>query len=413
MPNYSDTVKRNANEVIRYLYNNMPTYNQLKGTYTGIQMILNLMGLCASITELWSTRTPNALKNFEGDILYRADYLNAVRQRIEEWGKADVKNYFLTSRFDIDIQQNNAMSFKTFNNASRTIIDTILQMKPVTRCLRYLYYIIKIDTGIHFDYNIHFSKGSEDDGVGSGITVPLKNFRYKWDVLNNPLSYKTKIDIDNNSIYSLFLPWNTMRAAYIDPNSNETHTLKNAYFNLNELDRKFNLACQKTFRFKLEGSFKDKSYDSNEYEKIFTLNIGSEVDIKTETNGILIIFKGTAISTLIDLFNSLNEILAAEHPIYDDFLRSEDNLELVDLIPENAVEIDASERTLDRNGMNLYLTAVFSVAMGYDYIIQNDNLSLDFDEEPQEDDTLICFEDFTYRVYSDANDPLKYIPANE
>ena len=412
MPNYSDTVKRNANEVIRYLYNNMPTYNQLKGTYTGIQMILNLMGLCASITELWSTRTPNALKNFEGDILYRADYLNAVRQRIEEWGKADVKNYFLTSRFDIDLQQNNAMSFKTFNNVSRTIIDTVLQMKPVTRCLRYLYYIIKIDTGIHFDYNIHFSEGSEDDGAGSGITVPLKNFRYKWDVLNNPLSYKSKIDIDNNSVYSLFLPWNTMRAAYIDPNSNETHTLKNAYFNLNELDRKFKLADQKTFRFKLEGNFKDKSYDSNEYEKIFTLNIGSEVDIKTETNGILIIFKGTAISTLIDLFNSLNEILAAEDPRYDYFLQSENNDELVDLIPENAVEIDASERTLDRNGMNLYLTAVFSVAMGYDYIIQNDNLSLDFDEEPQEDDTLICFHNFDFRVYSDY-EPLKYIPTNE
>jgi len=39
-------------------------------------------------------------------------------------------------------------------------------------------------------------------------------------------------------------------------------------------------------------------------------------------------------------------------------------------------------------------------------------LSLDFDEEPQEDDTLIYFDNFGFRVYSDANDPLEYIPAN-
>ena len=85
MPTYDNHLKTIANNTIKYLYQNMPEYNQLKGTYTGIQMVLNLMGLCTSITELWSPRTQNALQNFLGDEMFRADELNAVRQRIADW----------------------------------------------------------------------------------------------------------------------------------------------------------------------------------------------------------------------------------------------------------------------------------------------------------------------------------------
>ena len=239
MPTYDNHLKTIANNTIKYLYKNMPEYNQLKGTYTGIQMILNLMGLCTSITELWSPRTQNALQNFLGDEMYRADELNAVRQRIADWGNATVKDYFLTSRFDVDIKQENKISFKSFNSMAKTIISTILQMKPVTRCLRYLYYIITINTDIHFEYITHNDmSGTDDPGEQYRDRFKerkIENYRYQWNVVFNPLAYKSQVDKKNNTIYSLFLPWISIRAAKLDlENETEANTLKNTYFNLFE-----------------------------------------------------------------------------------------------------------------------------------------------------------------------------------
>ena len=377
MPTYDNRLKTIANNTIKYLYQNMPEYNQLKGTYTGIQMILNLMGLCTSITEIWSPRTQNALRNFLGDEMFRADELDAVRQRIADWGNASVKDYFLTSRFDVDIKEENKISFKSFNNMASTIISTILQMKPVTRCLRHLYYIITINTDIYFKYLTHVKKTGTEEVCD--INRKIENFRYKWDVVFNPLAYKSKVDKKNNAIYSLFLPWLAERAAKLDlENNTEANTLKNTYFNLYEMDRKFQISKQKTFRFKLEGRFAKQDYDTNTYTKIFNMEIGKDVDFQVETNGILVIFKGTATSIFLDLFGKLNDIFITSEASDMCYLQAE--ADECTFLPENAVDTsEGNNDNLSDKTILLSLTAAFSTVLGSKYLYQNNQISLDFD----------------------------------
>lgn len=386
MPTYDNHLKTIANNTIKYLYQNMPEYNQLKGTYTGIQMVLNLMGLCTSITELWSPRTQNALQNFLGDQMFRADELNAVRQRIADWGNATVKDYFLTSRFDVDIKQDNKISFKSFNSMAKTIISTILQMKPVTRCLRYLYYIITINTDIHFEYITHNDKsGTDDPGEKNRDRFKerkIENYRYQWDVVFNPLAYKSEVDKKNNTLYSLFLPWLSIRAAKLDlENETEANTLKNTYFNLFELDRKFKISGQKTFRFKLEGSFANKEYDPNTYTKIFNLEIGKDVDFKVETNGVLVIFKGTATTIFFDLFGKLNDIFITSETSDLCYLQAE--ADACSFLPENAIDTsDENNYNFNDKSILLTVTAAFSTILGSKYLYQNNKISLDFPDQP-------------------------------
>lgn len=405
-PTYNKHLKTVANNTIKYLYKNMPEYNQLKGTYTGIQMVLNLMGLCTSITELWSPRTQNALQNFLGDEMFRADELDAVRQRIADWGNATVKDYFLTSRFDVDLKQENNISFKSFNSMASTIISTILQMKPVTRCLRYLYYIITINTDIHFEYMTRVDKSGTDESEDCDKFTKreISDFRYQWDVVFNPLAYKSEVDKKNNTIYSLFLPWLSIRAAKLDlENDSESNTLKNTYFNLSELGRKFKISGQKTFRFKLEGSFANKKYDSNTYSKIFTLEIGKDVDFKVETNGILVLFKGTATTIFIDLFGKLNDIFITSETSDLCYLQAERDAST--FIPECAIDTsDENNDNLNDKSILLSLTAAFSTVLGSKYIYQNDSISLNF-KEPPEPKSYIQYDSIP--VFYE-NNPLKY-----
>jgi hypothetical protein len=253
-------------------------------------------------------------------------------------------------------------------------------MKPVTRCLRYLYYIITINTDIHFEYITNVKKtGTEEEGDNNR---KIENFRYKWDVVFNPLSYKSKVDKKNNAIYSLFLPWLAVRAAKIDlENDTETNTLKNTYFNLYEMDRKFQISKQKTFRFKLEGSFASQGYDSNIYTKIFNLEIGKDVDFQVETNGVLVNFKGPATSIFLDLFGKLNDIFITSEASDMCYLQAE--ADDCTFLPENAVDTsDGNNDSLSDKTILLSLTAAFSTVLGSKYLYQNNQISLDFPDLP-------------------------------
>jgi len=377
MPTYNDKTKQAAYDVIKYLYKNMPHYNQLKGTYAGIQMILNLMGLCASITELWSDRAPTSLMNFtDDDHLYRADYLNSVRQRIEEWGNANVKDFFLTSRFDADIVQTKDMNFRTINGMASTIIDTILQMKPVTRCLRYLRFILRVNTDIHFEYITDFAAARAD----------IDTFRYTWDLVNHPLAYKSIVDKRAGNIYGLFIPWLSVDAERVchitadETDTTVTNTFKNTYFNLFEIDHRLDISKQRTLRFRIEGSFKNKEYDPEVYALEYKLEISKDVIITTEQNGFMINFKGPAVTILSDLFDKFNQenIITEDGTadVYDELL---DNL----IIPETAINMydDYNNTHLTDGSIQLKFIASFSTAIGTKYLYQDDEIPLDPDED--------------------------------
>lgn len=338
---YSESIKQEALALIKYLYKNMPTYNQIKGTYVGIQYVLNMLGLCSSITEIWSDRAESALKNFaETSNLIRADELNDVRQNVGELGNAKIKNYFLTSRFDVDFTNIEGQSFEDFNKQSETLIQVINQIKPVTRVLRKLYYTLKIITDLTFQsISVHYSKD-----------IDIYAYEYSWDVTKGLFRDKTIFDKNSQLLYQLYLPYSSIRekarclgkynsnGEWPDqPPKYPSYTLNNTFFTLNDLKRKFKVSKQDTFSFFLIGTHNDSILST---EEPFTYPIDDEygVSIDNDNYGIIIKFNGaaaTVIQTIIRILYGRDERI--------------DNLSKI----------------------NLNVQSCFSLAPGTDYIYQD------------------------------------------
>lgn len=362
---YSESIKQEALALIKYLYKNMPTYNQIKGTYVGIQYVLNMLGLCSSITEIWSDRAESALKNFaETSNLIRADELNDVRQNVGELGNAKIKNYFLTSRFDVDFTNIEGQSFEDFNKQSETLIQVINQIKPVTRVLRKLYYTLKIITDLTFQsISVHYSKD-----------IDIYAYEYSWDVTKGLFRDKTIFDKNSQLLYQLYLPYSSIREkakclGKYDSNGRwpdqppiyPSYTLNNTFFTLNDLKRKFKVSKQDTFSFFLIGTHNGSILSTDEP---FTYPINDEygVSIDNDDSGVIIKFNGaatTVIQTIIRILYGRDEridnlskinlnvqscfsLAPGTDYIYQDLKRFdfEDTIAIHGIKPENAGEDD-------------------------------------------------------------------------
>ena len=151
---YEDLTGKELDNFIRYVYHEIPEYNQYKGSYKGVKMALNMLGLCCKLVELWSK-----VDNKQTDDLRRADEISDFfMKKIDENGnevprtaKAAVAKLFLTSRFDVDIEEP-SITFREFNDLADNICRLIFQCKPVTRLLRKLSYIYYMWTGLKFSY---------------------------------------------------------------------------------------------------------------------------------------------------------------------------------------------------------------------------------------------------------------------
>lgn len=290
---YSESVKTEAIALIKYLYKNMPTYNQIKGTYMGIQYVMNMLGLCASITEIWSDKTQNTLKNFADESgLIRADELNDVRKRIDELGTAKVKNYFLTSRFDIDFVNVKNQSYSDFIKQSELIIQVVNQIKPVTRALRKLYYIIKITTDLSLQ-NISLYNNTQKT---------IYAYKYQWDVTGSGSEYKNSFDKNSQRLTTLYLPYISSKphakclGRYNDgvfsPFDLPHAAPRNTYFNLNEIKRKFKASRQNSFLFKLYATNTHGDIISRVYK--FPIDEINGVTVDNDRYGIIVNFNGDA-----------------------------------------------------------------------------------------------------------------------
>lgn len=151
---YEDLTGKELDNFIRYVYHEIPEYNQYKGSYKGVKMALNMLGLCCKLVELWSK-----VDDKQKDDLRRADEISDFfMKKIDENGnevprttKAAVAKLFLTSRFDVDIEEP-SITFREFNGLADNICRLIFQCKPVTRLLRKLSYIYYMWTGLKFSY---------------------------------------------------------------------------------------------------------------------------------------------------------------------------------------------------------------------------------------------------------------------
>lgn len=151
---YEDLTGKELDNFIRYVYHEIPEYNQYKGSYKGVKMALNMLGLCCKLVELWSK-----VDDKQKDDLRRADEISDFfMKKIDENGnevprttKAAVAKLFLTSRFDVDIEEP-SITFREFNGLADNICRLIFQCKPVTRLLRKLSYIYYMWSGLKFSY---------------------------------------------------------------------------------------------------------------------------------------------------------------------------------------------------------------------------------------------------------------------
>jgi hypothetical protein len=360
----TDKYKQEAYDLIKSIYKFIPFYNQIKGTYLGVQFILNTMGLCVSITELWSDKTN--INNFSADtVYYREDEINAVRKFIQDIGEdgkkltdivldtAYLNNLYLTSKFDIDIHQAKNIKLADFYGMAGTIVDTIMQIRPVTRCLRKLYYFFTINTDLHFRYNYNGDgvqiedNNQPDDKYG----LKIRTFHYIWDVTNRNGDHLIDYDSNTQLLNYIKLPYMSLAAKCHDPQdsipeyTNEfKNTFKNTYFNLYKLGNKLKASGRMTFRFKLyirkktEYNFKFDPEYPEYYQYILLLAPGDGVVIESYDQGIIIKFNGYVKRLLSSAGIGSDNI--------DDY--------------------------------DIYLATTFSMVLGTDYVYQ----IVDFDKEP-------------------------------
>lgn len=309
--------KDEAYSLIRSIYKFIPFYNQIKGTYLGIQFMMNTMGLSAAIVELWSTR--DDIKNFsKNTTLFREDELNAVRRFLvdlteeseEEKSKIDyisdpakVKDYYLTSTFDVDLSSQKGITFSEFNGMANTIISVIEEIKPVTRCLRKLYYLLELNTGLHFKYlfeNQTTDKMEIGDTDGkSGIS--FKRFDYIWWFSEDP---RTVYDGELNQLKTVFLSYKSILAR-VSTNaadgSDGKYTLLNTYNNLNNLPYKLKNSKVDRIKFCVYGRNNSDIRDNWFSKRTLIAIIGKDLNIRTDECGIYLDIINPSLRSILNL----------------------------------------------------------------------------------------------------------------
>ena len=353
--NFTTQSKKEVYDLIKTIYKFIPVYNKIKGTYIGVQFVLRMMGLCASIVELWSNK--DDISNFAKDTTYyREDEIKAVRRFITDIAEdSEIKNFYLTSKFDVDILDS-GLTFVEFNGMASTIVTVINSIRPVTRALRKLWYNLNLELGLHFNYqftkhNIEISGDILIDGIltedtpienniilepiwfiveektgihgekytlmvekhdengphtGNGDAFEDKEYglsvqtvNYLWKLNKNNITS----DNGSNSIKSIFLPYRATLAkgGTISGGTSLNDILTDTYFNFFDLNLKLKKSQQKEFRFilykkSLSEPLKGCIYDS--------WIIGESINIELLQSGIVLHFLNNLLAENIDLSSS-------------------------------------------------------------------------------------------------------------
>lgn len=192
---YEDLTDDELRDFLRFVYREIPEYNQYKGSYKGIKMALNMLGLCVKLVELWSKTNDGSVKD-----MVRSDELNDYPIREDSFeGAAAIAGYFLTSRFDVDVEETQ-ITFEEFNEYSYNIVRLILQVKPVTRLLNKLSYIMYFYTNLNLSFWWLPFINTQD----------YHHFKYTWNLLDPYALKKTEWNLFNNKLQNinrLYIPY--------------------------------------------------------------------------------------------------------------------------------------------------------------------------------------------------------------
>lgn len=189
--------------VIKYVMKTLPTYNKIKGTAEAIEMVMKMFSLSCQIINLWHTTD---VKDKDKAIFF------------EETALKSLNDYYLTSRFNVDVYYSN-LSFVEFTKNVGLFIKLIESVKPITRILNQISFIVDefkqynfydcmkiIDAPIFLD-TITFTDSD------FGMKSPFKKFER--------IFFVPSVDTNGDNAYSMLL--NLVNA----PNKNFELTVEN------------------------------------------------------------------------------------------------------------------------------------------------------------------------------------------
>lgn len=193
------------------VYKNIPYYNQLAGTYRGITFILDQLGLCVKLIEIWASRNIDDNFNHDNETMYREDQINATRH-IRNNAIADIGRLYLTSRFDVDVMETN-LTYEEFNQLSYTIVKLVLNVKPIHRVLRKLTYVFVGNTNLH-EQHILITNTSDDLSSDDYYYKEIRRYNYTWNLFDRYSVKKSQVTALNDTLVvdSLFVPFNAVNA---------------------------------------------------------------------------------------------------------------------------------------------------------------------------------------------------------
>jgi len=125
-------------EIIKYVLEQLPAYNQYKGTNTGIEMAIKMFGFSCRVINLWVRK--------EQEIEQGPEF-------IEEDRLFSFDEYFMTSRFNLEMDARNN-TFETFCDNIDMFIDLIKSIKPITKILNLIKYTIIKDVNVNLVYDL-------------------------------------------------------------------------------------------------------------------------------------------------------------------------------------------------------------------------------------------------------------------
>lgn len=170
----------------------LPFYNKLKGTRKGMQMMLRMFGLTCVLVNLWKNTTNNEYVS-EDDLVF----------------DNELANYFLTSRFNVNVTKINS-DVKTFNDNIDTLAKLLISIKPINRILNKIVYLQEMKSNLFLN---HFSVVSQTQSEQEQ---------------NIKIVYESNIDINKYSntfnIESIYLPFSCSYMTF-----DESTTYDNAF----------------------------------------------------------------------------------------------------------------------------------------------------------------------------------------
>lgn len=139
--------------IVKYVLEQLPNYNQYKGTNTGIQMAIKMFGFTCKIINMWVQKE---IPMEENPVFYEEDRLYSMN------------DYFMTSRFNIELNPNNNL-FENFVNNIDVFMKLIKSIKPITKILNDIKYTVYIEK----DLNLIYDLNSIEDDVSKELTYTL------------------------------------------------------------------------------------------------------------------------------------------------------------------------------------------------------------------------------------------------